>query len=168
VPLGPRLKIIGLRALQRHSPADHQAFPGFNAEPRAREWNLWGYIDARDSAQAVRLAGEHQANGVDIFIFANADTVISQANRELLVEVFPDVPVRGEIGEHDTLLSIEKARRVLGYQPEPQRAGRNPAFAVSRSSDRVVDVHHRPAAGMRAMLSSGLGRGGVPERATRR
>jgi UDP-glucose 4-epimerase len=31
--------------------------------------------------------------------------------------VFPDVPVRGEIGEHDTLLSIDKARRVLGYEP---------------------------------------------------
>jgi nucleoside-diphosphate-sugar epimerase len=25
--------------------------------------------------------------------------------------------VRGDLGEHDTLLSIEKARRLLGYQP---------------------------------------------------
>jgi hypothetical protein len=25
--------------------------------------------------------------------------------------------VRGELGEHDTLLSIEKARRLLGYRP---------------------------------------------------
>ncbi len=47
----------------------------------------------------------------------NADTVMSRPNRELLAEVFPDVPVRGEIGEHETLLSIDKARRVLGYQP---------------------------------------------------
>ena len=29
----------------------------------ARKWNLWGYIDARDGAQAVRLALEHQATG---------------------------------------------------------------------------------------------------------
>jgi UDP-glucose 4-epimerase len=42
---------------------------------------------------------------------------MSRPNRELLAEVFPDVPVRGEIGEHDTLLSIDKSRRVLGYQP---------------------------------------------------
>ena len=97
--------------------ADYQAFPGFGAEPRARKWNIWGYIDARDGAQAVRLALEYQATGVDIFIIANADTVMSRPNRELLAEVFPDVPVRGEIGEHDTLLSIDKARRVLGYQP---------------------------------------------------
>ena len=30
---------------------------------------------------------------------------------------FPDVPVRRPLGEHDTMLSIEKARRVLGYEP---------------------------------------------------
>jgi nucleoside-diphosphate-sugar epimerase len=113
----PRLKMIGLRFSNVMEPADYTAFPGFNAEPRARKWNLWGYIDARDGAQAVRLALEHQATGVDIFIIANADTVMNRPNRELLAEVFPDVPVRGEIGQHDTLLSIDKARRVLGYQP---------------------------------------------------
>ncbi len=113
----PRLKMIGLRFSNVMELADYQAFPGFDADPRARKWNLWGYIDARDGAQAVRLALEYQAPGVDIFIIANADTVMSRPNRELLAEVFPDVPVRGEIGEHDTLLSIDKARRILGYQP---------------------------------------------------
>jgi UDP-glucose 4-epimerase len=98
-------------------PEDYQAFPGYDADPLARKWNLWGYIDARDGAQAVRLALEHQGSGLNIFIIANADTVMSRPNRELLDAVFPDVPVHGEIGEHDTLLSIDKARRVLGYEP---------------------------------------------------
>jgi hypothetical protein len=31
--------------------------------------------------------------------------------------VFPDVPLAAEFGEHDTLLSIGKARRMLGYTP---------------------------------------------------
>lgn len=31
-----------------------------------------------------------------------------------MAEVLPDVEIRGELGEHHTLLSIEKARRVLG------------------------------------------------------
>ena len=113
----PQLKMIGLRFSNVMEPADYQAFPGFDEDPRARKWNLWGYIDARDGAQAVRRALEHQATGVEIFIIANADTVMSRRNRELLAEVFPDVPIRGEIGEHDTLLSIDKARRVLGYRP---------------------------------------------------
>jgi nucleoside-diphosphate-sugar epimerase len=112
-----RLKMIGLRFSNVMEPVDYEAFPGYDADPRSRKWNLWAYIDARDGAEAVRLALEHQATGVDIFIIANADTVMSRSNRELLDAVFPDVPVRGEIGEHDTLLSIDKARRVLGYEP---------------------------------------------------
>jgi nucleoside-diphosphate-sugar epimerase len=113
----PRLKMIGLRFSNVMEPSDYPAFPGYDADPLARKWNLWAYIDARDGAQAVRLALEHQGSGVNIFIIANADTVMSRPNRELLDAVFPDVPVHGDIGEHDTLLSIDKARRVLGYEP---------------------------------------------------
>ena len=31
--------------------------------------------------------------------------------------MFPDVPVRGDLGVNDTMLSIDKARRMLGYEP---------------------------------------------------
>ena len=54
---------------------------------------------------------------MDVFIIANADTVMSRPNDELVRMAFPDVPIRRPLGEHDTLLSIEKARRVLGYAP---------------------------------------------------
>jgi UDP-glucose 4-epimerase len=43
---------------------------------------------------------------------------MSRSNAELVAEVFPGVPVTRELGEHDTLLSIDKARRVLGYSPQ--------------------------------------------------
>ena len=56
--------------------------------------------------------------GFDRFIIAAADTVMSRSNAELVAEVFPGVPVTRELGEHDTLLSIDKARRVLGYHPQ--------------------------------------------------
>jgi len=52
------------------------------------------------------------------FIIAAADTVMSRSNAQLVAEVFPEVTVTGDLGEHDTLLSIEKARRVLGYSPQ--------------------------------------------------
>ena len=42
----------------------------------------------------------------------------TRPNAELLAEVFPGVEVRGEIGEHTTLLSIDKARQLLGYDPQ--------------------------------------------------
>ncbi|MBT0768494.1 NAD(P)-dependent oxidoreductase [Kineosporia sp. J2-2] len=114
----PQLKMIGLRFSNVMEPADYGEFPSYDADPALRRWNLWGYIDARDGAQAVRRALAHEATGADVFIIANADTVMSRPNRELLAQEFPGVEVRGEPGEHDTLLSIEKARRVLGFEPE--------------------------------------------------
>jgi UDP-glucose 4-epimerase len=114
----PALKMVGLRFSNVMEPADYAAFPSFDSDPRARKWNLWGYIDARDGAQAVRKALEYDALGCEVFVIANADTVMSRPNSQLLADVFPDVERRGDIGEHDTLLSIDKARRLLGYQPE--------------------------------------------------
>ena len=34
-----------------------------------------------------------------------------------IAEFYPDVEVRGDLGEQVTLLSIDKARRLLGYRP---------------------------------------------------
>jgi nucleoside-diphosphate-sugar epimerase len=114
----PQLKMIGLRFSNVMDPADYAAFPSFDADPRARCWNLWGYIDARDGAQAVRKALAYPHPGREVFIIANADTVMSRSSASLAAEVFPGVPVTKELGEHETMLSIDKARRLLGYEPE--------------------------------------------------
>jgi nucleoside-diphosphate-sugar epimerase len=98
--------------------ADYAAFPSFDADARLRSWNLWSYIDARDGAQAVRKALTYPKKGFEAFIIANADTVMSRPTAALAAEVFPDVDMRRDVGEHETLLSIEKARRLLGYEPE--------------------------------------------------
>ena len=114
----PSLKMIGLRFSNVMDPADYAEFPSFDADPHLRKWNLWGYIDARDGAQAVRRALDYQATGVEIFIIANADTVMSRSSAGLAAEVYPGVEVRKDLGEHETLLSIDKARRLLGYEPQ--------------------------------------------------
>jgi len=114
----PGLKMIGLRFSNVMAVEDYAAFPSFDADPRLRSWNLWAYIDRRDAAQAVQRALEHEGAGMDVFIIANQDTVMTRPNDELLAEVFPDVPIKRRFRPNETLLSIEKARRVLGYQPE--------------------------------------------------
>ncbi|WP_308465968.1 NAD-dependent epimerase/dehydratase family protein [Rathayibacter soli] len=113
----PQLKIIALRFSNVMDEADYAAFP-FDADATARKWNLWGYIDGRDGAQAVQKALELQTTGFDRFIIAAADTVMTRPNAELVAEVFPGVEVRGDLGKHDTMLSIGKARRVLGFDPQ--------------------------------------------------
>jgi nucleoside-diphosphate-sugar epimerase len=99
-------------------PHDYERFPSFSADPQLRKWNLWSYVDARDVAQSVRRALEADISGAEVFIVAAADTVMEQPSRELMAEVFPGVPVRDDIGEHETLLAIGKARALLGYRPE--------------------------------------------------
>jgi len=114
----PHLKMVGLRFSNVMDPEDYAAFPSFDADPQLRKWNLWGYIDARDGAQAVRRGLEHTGTGTEVFVIANADTVMSRTSADLVAEVFPGVEVRRELGEHETLLGIDKARRVLGYEPQ--------------------------------------------------
>ncbi|GAA3938645.1 NAD(P)-dependent oxidoreductase [Microbacterium soli] len=113
----PDLSITALRFSNVMVPEDYAQFPSFDADPLRRKWNLWGYIDARDGAQAVERALQVAGPGFDRFIIAAADTVMSRPNGELIAEVFPDVPVTREVGEHETLLSIDHAREVLGFEP---------------------------------------------------
>jgi nucleoside-diphosphate-sugar epimerase len=113
----PALKIIGLRFSNVMDVEDYQAFPSFDGDARKRKWNLWSYIDARDGAQAVRKALAATFTGFEAFIIANADTVMSRDNAQLMSEVFPGVETRPTMSANGTLLSIDKAKRMLGYEP---------------------------------------------------
>ena len=114
----PELKMVGLRFSNVMDVEDYKAFPAFDADPKLRKWNLWGYIDARDGALAVRRGIEAEFRGFEPFIIANQDTVMSRSNMSLMAEVFPDVPHKRELSQNGTLLSIDKARRMLDYNPQ--------------------------------------------------
>jgi len=114
----PDLSVTGLRFSNVMVPEDYAAFPSYDDDATKRKWNLWGYIDARDGAQAVERALDVAPPGFETYIIAAADTVMSRPNAELVAEVFPGVPLAREFGEHETLLAIGKARRLLGYDPQ--------------------------------------------------
>ncbi|MGO4807860.1 NAD-dependent epimerase/dehydratase family protein [Arthrobacter sp. 2MCAF15] len=114
----PELSITGLRFSNVMDPEDYEEFPSFDHDATMRKWNLWGYIDGRDGAQAVARALEHAKPGFEAFIIANEDTVMSRSSASLAAEVFPNVTVVKDLGEHETMLSIDKAKRLLGYAPE--------------------------------------------------
>jgi nucleoside-diphosphate-sugar epimerase len=114
----PRLKMVGLRFSNVMTPDDYAGFAQFQQDPVLRKWNLWSYIDARDGAQAVRRALLWETTGTEVFIIANADSVMNESSASLAAKVFPGVEVRKDVGEHETLLSIDKARRILGYEPQ--------------------------------------------------
>ena len=113
----PELSVSALRFSNVMVPDDYARFPSFDADPRGRKWNLWGYIDARDGAQAIEKALDAALPGFEAYIIAAADTVMSRSSASLAAEVFPNVKVTKELGEHETMLGIDKARRLLGYEP---------------------------------------------------
>lgn len=112
----PELSITALRFSNVMAVEDYAQFPSFDADARLRSWNLWGYIDARDGAEAIRLALEAGRPGFDMFNIFAADTVMSRPNHELVAEVFPGVELRRNLGSNDSLAPSDKARRILGFE----------------------------------------------------
>lgn len=108
---------VGLRISNIMEPHDYQQFPGYWTDPHSRKWNLWGYVDVRDVAAACRLALEAEVTGSNNVIIAAADTVMNRPSRDLLTEVFPGTPLTREIPGHGTLLAIDRAKQLIGYEP---------------------------------------------------
>jgi nucleoside-diphosphate-sugar epimerase len=114
------IPVVALRFSNIMAPEDYQEFPSFWPDPHARKWNLWGYIDERDVAASCRLALEAPADAVKgnpAFIIAAADTVMNRPSADLLAEVFPGVPLTRDVGKFGTLLAVDRARQVLGFNP---------------------------------------------------
>lgn len=109
---------VGLRISNIMEPDDYARFETWQDDPTIRSWNLWGYVDARDVAQAVRRGLDADIDGAEICIVAAADTCMRRDSADLLAEVFPDVPLRRPIQGRETLESIDRARALLGYEPE--------------------------------------------------
>jgi len=132
------IPFIGLRFSAIREPDEYRraGFADAARNPHAGEWNLWGYVDARDVAQSCRLSLTADITGADVFIIAAGDTASERPNAELMAECFAGVPIRPGTGEHDTLLSVAKARRVLGYAPAYSWREFAAVGAGSSSADR--------------------------------
>jgi nucleoside-diphosphate-sugar epimerase len=111
-------RFLALRLSNVHVESDYARVPDYQHDFALRRWNLWGYVDARDVAQAFRLGVESDLTGAHSFIIAAADTLMAAPNAELLADQFPGLPLTRDVSEHETLLAIDKARTMLGYAPE--------------------------------------------------
>jgi len=111
------IPFVGLRISNIMELHDYDRFPSYWPDAHLRKWNVWGYVDVRDVANACRLGLEADVTGSHNVIIAAADTVMNRPSRELLTEVFPDAPLTREIGEFATLLAIDRAKELLGYEP---------------------------------------------------
>ena len=94
--------------------AGEWAVPGPPTPPRM----LWAVTDARDAAQAFRLAVENDEIVHQVFLISGDETCSMVETPVLLSRHFPDVPLKVPLEGYASLWSHEKATRMLGYKPQ--------------------------------------------------
>lgn len=117
------MTMIGLRLSNVHlADPEHNAsydkLPAVWDDLAQRRPNLWGYVDARDAARAVRLALDVPATGAHSVTIAASDTLTPTPTAELVDRYYPGVPLREGTGRNQGLHGIDDARRLLGWEPE--------------------------------------------------
>jgi len=80
--------------------------------------HFWGWTDLIEAAVACRLAVETDWDGHEAFFINGADTSSNVPTIDLVREMYPDAEIKGDLEGFKSAISIEKARRVLGWEPK--------------------------------------------------
>ena len=104
-----------------------------NYEPNIGPWlrepeeseGFWAYIDVYDLADALRLAAERSTPGHEVVYIASPDIASHDSLEQLVQRFHGDAapPLRSSDEARPNGISIAKARRLLGY--DPQRSWRD-------------------------------------------
>jgi len=112
------MQIVSFRIGNIISTKMYKNFPGFIHESNKRRNILWSYVDARDIAVACRLAIEAEGLEYIALNLSADDTSMDIKSSELMKAEFPEVKdIRVSLDNYHTLLSNEKAKKVLNWQP---------------------------------------------------
>jgi nucleoside-diphosphate-sugar epimerase len=112
------MQIVSLRIGNVMEPQDYSKFPEFIHNSAIRERILWSYVDARDVATACRLSIETDNLGAVTLNISAEDSSMDIKSCELMSERFPNVKdFRAPLDGYQTLLSIEKAKKLLNWRP---------------------------------------------------
>jgi len=112
------MQVVSLRIGNVITAEKYKEFPEFIHDPKKRRVILWSYIDARDIASACRLAIEADGLGSVALNLAADDTSMDLRSDELMKIEFPEVTdIRIPLNNYRTLLSNEKAKKLLNWQP---------------------------------------------------
>ena len=88
------------------------------ATPDQNANNLWGYLDARDAARAVRLGLAADIDGFVPVNLAAADTLRPEPTEQLIRQVLPGLHLRRPLPDRASGWAIDRARERLGWEPQ--------------------------------------------------
>ncbi len=113
------IDVYGLRINNVIEPHEYaEDFPAYLEDASLRRRNVFAYIDARDLGHMVQRCLVTDGLGYEVFNVANPDMSVALTTDEVIARFYDDVEVRGELEPHQTLYSIEKARRMVGFDPQ--------------------------------------------------
>ncbi|MBF58651.1 NAD(P)-dependent oxidoreductase [Halomonas sp. FeN2] len=112
------IDIYGLRINNVIEPHEYrQNFPAYMDDPALRRRNIFAYIDARDLGQMVDCCLKTDGLGYQVFNVANDDLSVSLSNAQVIERFYSGVPIKREMSEFETFYCIDKARRLVGFEP---------------------------------------------------
>ncbi|MFD3921622.1 NAD-dependent epimerase/dehydratase family protein [Streptomyces sp. NPDC058595] len=91
-------------------------------DPAAHRADLWGWLDTRDAARAVRYALHAELTGCHVLNVAADDTSSPLPTAQLLDEHHPGVPYFAELTGHASLFDTTACARLLGFAPKHRRS----------------------------------------------
>ena len=109
--------IYALRIGNIIEPDEYHRFEEFCKNPSVRSRNLFNYIDARDLAQAIELCIKKDGLGYEVFNVTHNINSVSLTTEDIINKFFPNVKIRREMEEYESILSSKKIRDVLGFNP---------------------------------------------------
>ncbi|HZH61262.1 MAG TPA: NAD(P)-dependent oxidoreductase [Metabacillus sp.] len=111
------IQVVSMRLGNIIAPNMYKNFPSFIHDPEQRKVIMWSYIDARDAAVAFRLAVETNGLGSVALNIAADETSMNIESQYLMETIYPNAEIRKPLEGYGTLLSNEKAKKLLNWQP---------------------------------------------------
>jgi hypothetical protein len=81
-------------------------------------YNFWAWVDERDAAQSLVKSVTAEYEGAHaLFVNDHANSLDYDAGTLARI-FFPDVPLKSDLSRSASLVSIERARALIGFEPE--------------------------------------------------
>jgi UDP-glucose 4-epimerase len=115
---------VQIANMRFHGLMDRERQAALNAAPERRgaydnnAKHFWGWSDLTESARACVLAIEADFGGHEAFFINNEDTSADESTEALIGQVYPEAEIRSPMPGNATAISVEKAKRLLGWEPK--------------------------------------------------
>ncbi|MDA1280419.1 MAG: NAD(P)-dependent oxidoreductase [Chloroflexi bacterium] len=115
---------VQIASMRFHGLMDRERQTALNARPERggahgnNAKHFWGWTDIAEAARACVLAIEVDFGGHEAFFINGEDTSADEPTEQLISAVYPEAEIRTPMPGHRSAISVEKAKRLLGWEPK--------------------------------------------------